>query len=339
MNTSSTQPRNLSVFPPFESEDCRASMAAPGHEQGNTSAAKSLHALHHNIEIARNALTNSKKSLRGVLRLPAEGIASRYRRLLVSEVMLDRSNFLDNVRSLNSTTRKITHACRDWEGPEDNLFITEITEAVLDFNKRSRTLMIRFSNALSRIMALRRQIDEQINKPHSSPSSTARVQHPRASANAAKGIHLIKEAFSKFLRWLSIIPKYVGVGANRESDTNQSTDVTFVESGDLLVLALALSDLDVLFRSMSDLIVSIGEYMRIATDETDMLVGLLVTDPTDIDKSTQGLRHDMVLYEAVLDQFEERMPADCSKERLTEIEADGEAACSLEVTEMSEAQS
>lgn len=293
--------------------------SAPQH---NKSPSESAQTLIRNVERARDALGESKKSLRGVYDLPSrEGIAGQYRSLLVSEVMLDRAIFIENMRSLNTDTMLITEACRNLENPDDAGFIHKLAEAVIEFNKKAQTLMLRFSNALARIKALKDHIDEEINKRRPS-ADASRVPPSLIQANAAERRGLFTRTLLKFQWWLSNIARYTR--RRRKREISQSADDMAVESGDLLVLALALKDLDVLLQSMNELVVSIGEYMRTAKDETEMLVGWFVTDPgkiKDIVEPIENLEVDLVLYEAIFDRFQETMPAECSEERLAELES------------------
>jgi len=281
---------------------------------------ESAYNLLNNVVRAKSALNKSQNSLHQVYDLPLpEGIANRYRKLLVSLVMLDRSTFVNNMHELNQDTMMITEICATDADISEHASVVfhKVAQAVSEFNKKAQDLMIRFSNALSRSQALRIQVDTEvlnIRRQEKLPTDGKKVQ---------KHGLLIKTA-QKVRAWFSAVTWYARTRFGRRGSKGKSNGPNEEFTGEvreLLVLALALHELEDLFQAMKDLVVSIGHYMRSAENEPEMFMGWFVTDLKRVDEIVQpfeALQLDLVALRAIFSMFEEIMPVPYNEERLAE---------------------
>lgn len=271
-----------------------------------------------NVQRAKDALARSKTSLYQVHEVPSwERSDGEYCRLLVSLVMLDGAQFIGNIRALGSDAMLITEACATPQIADHSDFINKVARAVIEFNKTAQTLALRFSNALSRTKALKDRIGEEMDRRHGESDKKG----VDMSTNTGEPRGLFMRTIDKLRSWLSIMIRYARRHGKREFVASKHSMAD--ESGDLLMLALALHDLDILFQCMKDLVVSIGDFMRTANNETEMFIGWFVADPRKIEsvvESIENLETDLVHFTAIFRMFGDIAVARSSGEDFAECE-------------------
>lgn len=228
---------------------------------------------------------------------------------------MDNEYFHNNMHALITTTMEITHAFHDTKTPEDEQFIVNLSQSVIESNGNRPTMMVRYSNAVWRLKQIKDQIEGEIDKQ----SSSTRDQAPLPSMAQPKGGFVT--TILKMWIWISKLVSHVKRG--RVQTKSQPGGHLSIERGDLLVLASALNDLDAVFQSMSDLVVSIGEYIRVSGTDTKTLALWFTANPgkdEEIMQSCKDLIAGIRRFEGNLSRFEDIIPEVRIEGRTADIE-------------------